>query len=132
MRISDWSSDVCSSDLPLTRGYACFKGLQAKESHHGPNRLLHPLKRNAEGGYDRIPLEQALDEIAEKVSAISEKYGPDSIGTYFGNGASFNSTSFRSEEHTSELQSLMRISYAVFCLKKKNQKQTNKNNLTEH
>src|SRR3546814_13408668 len=94
MRISDWSSDVCSSDLPLTRGYACFKGLQAKESHHGPNRLLHPLKRNAEGGYDRIPLEQALDEIAEKVSAISEKYGPDSIGTYFGNGASFNSTSF--------------------------------------
>ena len=81
-------------DHPLTRGYACFKGLQAKESHHDEARLLHPLKRNAEGGYDRIPLEQALDEIATSMAAIGEKYGADAIGTYFGNGASFNSTSF--------------------------------------
>ena len=79
---------------PLTAGYACFKGLQAKESHHGSARLLHPLKRNAEGGFDEIPLEQALDEIAAKVAQISAEHGPDSIGTYFGNGASFNSTSF--------------------------------------
>src|SRR3546814_6753143 len=38
----------------------------------------------------------------------------------------------RSEEHTSELQSLMRISYAVFCLKKKKQKQTTENNTKQH
>src|SRR3546814_2241006 len=40
----------------------------------------------------------------------------------FGNSPSLTSPSYRSEEHTSELQSLMRISYAVFCLKKKNKK----------
>ena len=56
-------------DHPLTRGYACFKGLQAKESHHDEGRLLHPLKRNAEGGYDRIPLEDLRERAAVLVEA---------------------------------------------------------------
>ena len=53
-----------------TRGYACIKGLQAPHVHHGPSRLLHPLKRLPDGSFKRIPLEQALDEIATRLSAI--------------------------------------------------------------
>jgi len=41
-------------DSPLTAGYACFKGLQAAESHQGPGRLLHTLKRQADGSYARM------------------------------------------------------------------------------
>src|SRR3546814_16094185 len=43
-------------DSPLTGGYACFKGLQEGESHHGPARLLHPLKRQPDGSFPRIEI----------------------------------------------------------------------------
>jgi anaerobic selenocysteine-containing dehydrogenase len=52
---------------PMSKGYACFKGLQAEEAHHGPARLLHSLKRQPDGSFARIPLDQALDEIAAKL-----------------------------------------------------------------
>ena len=61
-RIVDIRGD---KEHPLTRGYACFKGLQAEESHHGTSRLRQPLRRNAGGGFDVVASEQALDEIAE-------------------------------------------------------------------
>src|SRR3546814_10102839 len=88
MRISDWSSDVCSSDL---RDDGLFY------------RLLPERKgRLAAGG-------------RFQVLAFSERErGRDARN--WGDDYPFAS---RSEEHTSELQSLMRISYAVFCLKKK-------------
>src|SRR3546814_5824412 len=80
LRISDWSSDVCSSDL--------FLGdrLQRREGDRQPGfaaQIAHPLQ---------------LVPLALQVARHFEH---------------------RSEEHTSELRSLMRISYAVFCLKKK-------------
>src|SRR3546814_10774270 len=92
MRISDWSSDVCSSDLHLQR-------LRDPAPEPG---ALHPLHlqpvghvgRDAEMREQRIGLEHHVDRPPVR---------PDA----------------RSEEHTSELQSLMRISYAVFCLKQK-------------
>ncbi len=79
-------------DHPLTRGYACFKGLQAEEAHHGPARLLHPLRKRRDGGFDQIPSEQVLDEIAEKLQQSIDRHGPDSVAVYFGNGSIFNST----------------------------------------
>src|SRR3546814_8877400 len=90
MRISDWSSDVCSSDL-------------FGRPHQGD-----PGRRD--GGADE------LDQLAE------ERHGPgaDAREAPACRGLwSRSGRSLRSEEHTSELQSLMRISYAVFCLKKK-------------
>lgn len=78
------------SESPLTAGYACFKGLQAAESHHGPARLLHPLKRRPDGSYVQISSEQALEEIAAKTGAILEKHGPQAIATFCGNGGLFN------------------------------------------
>lgn len=72
-------------DNPMTHGYACYKGLQAKEAHHGPARLLHALKRMADGSYERIPAEQALDEIGERMKAIIERDGPDAFALFCGN-----------------------------------------------
>lgn len=79
---------------PLTRGYACFKGLQAEEAHHGAARLLHPLKRNADGSFARIPLEQALDEISAKMRDLIEDGGPEAVSLFCGNGSIFNATAY--------------------------------------
>src|SRR3546814_9335348 len=93
MRISDWSSDVCSSDLLETTGGArSGEDLRHLVNHARRMRtLMHYVPRR----YDPVIIE-AL--------AMAGALDPQAT---------------RSEEHTSELQSLMRISYAVFCLKKK-------------
>lgn len=74
----------------LTAGYACFKGLQAEESHHGPERLLHPIKRQPDGSYVRIGLETALDEIGEKLGRLVDAHGPRALATFLGNGGMLN------------------------------------------
>ena len=70
----------------LSRGYVCFKGLQAEEAHHGPARLLHPLKRESDGSFVRISLERALDEIAAKLQAIMARDGADAVAVFHGSG----------------------------------------------
>jgi anaerobic selenocysteine-containing dehydrogenase len=75
-----------------TLGFACFKGLQAVELHNGPARLLHPLKRQPDGSFARIPLEQALDEIAGKLRAVIDEDGPEAVAGYRGGGAFFNAS----------------------------------------
>ena len=69
---------------PLSRGYFCIKGSHAVDAHYDKARLLHPLKRNADGSFSRIPLEQALDEIGEKLSEILHRDGPDAVAAYRG------------------------------------------------
>jgi anaerobic selenocysteine-containing dehydrogenase len=54
----------------MSQGYACIKGLETPAMHNSPQRLLHPLKRMPDGSFARIPLEQALDEIAAKLQDI--------------------------------------------------------------
>src|SRR3546814_8152556 len=102
MRISEWSSDVCSSDLVrnghssrLGKEPSAFAARVARGSNHCPCRAL------GRRAWRRI-LRQPLRRRQMMFKRPSTHYGK------------------RSEEHTSELQSLMRISYAVFCLKKKN------------
>src|SRR3546814_5407004 len=101
MRISDWSSDVCSSDLVHQRGQhrrdvavavGRIQGLSDAEDRHLARRRRDPLSDRA------FPCRRLA----------------------------------RSEEHTSELQSLMRISYAVFCLKKKKKKHDDTTNTKVH
>jgi anaerobic selenocysteine-containing dehydrogenase len=75
---------VPDKDHPISRGYACSKGLAAAELHQGPTRLLHPLKRQPDGSFARIGLEQALDEIAAKLSEILDRDGPDALAGYRG------------------------------------------------
>src|SRR3546814_4480765 len=116
MRISDWSSDVCSSDLVGYGFAALFLRL------HDDAIFLTPISvgGNAPGA------EKCLQGFADVLHRDAEIAG--AVGVYrnvqLGLGflviaIEIDDSGIRSEEHTSELQSLMRISYAVFCLIKK-------------
>src|SRR3546814_4703206 len=117
MRISDWSSDVCSSDLFIPAVPSALQGALTSSTRRYPMKhsvalslatlsttLLLSLAANA---HDPKAFDQMMEAApAATVSACDELEVKQQEGA-------------RSEEHTSELQSLMRISYAVFCLKKK-------------
>src|SRR3546814_3342123 len=115
MRISDWSSDVCSSDLDE----------ELLDTFHVPRAMLPEIRSSSEVyGHAQdtlwgVPVAAALgDQQAALIGqgCLSPGQAKCTYGT--GNFLLLN-TGERSEEHTSELQSLMRISYAVFCLTKK-------------
>src|SRR3546814_2480727 len=118
MRISDWSSDVCSSDLDRLAQLAgdatllavriAAQRVQAAEARR-LRRLLHRVHQCVLG------LEQVLERQPHAGEQLQQQQAPEP-GRQL---AHHLPASNRSEEHTSELQPLMRISYAVFCLKKK-------------
>src|SRR3546814_5087352 len=109
MRISDWSSDVCSSDLREMDDAIVGKVGAVLDRRVGegapreqrPGRAAHGVARR--------------DQFVGRDRAAPLRDVPQAVGV----GAAAHRA--RSEEHTSELQSLMRISYAVFCLKKQKQ-----------
>src|SRR3546814_5073198 len=103
MRISDWSSDVCSSDLDH-EGRSPAREVVARPD--AAEQSVDKAKSRGRGGHERPRLREDDDQ------RILAQKGRFSAHIRAGD---------RSEEHTSELQSLMRISYAVFCLKKKTQ-----------
>jgi anaerobic selenocysteine-containing dehydrogenase len=76
---------------PIYGGYTCIKGRQLVEAHAHPDRVTRPLRRRPDGGYDEIPLAQALDEIAARVQAIAAAHGPRAIASYCGTYAFQNS-----------------------------------------
>src|SRR3546814_7541650 len=114
MRISDWSSDVCSSDLELAETDALARHVaRAGIGRHDQDDVaevdgLAVMIGQAAMVHD---LQQYVEQVGMRLFDLVEQQHAmriliDRVG--------------RSEEHTSELQSLMRISYAVFCLNKKN------------
>src|SRR3546814_3242938 len=113
MRISDWSSDVCSSDL-IDQPCACD---QLRQHHrHGLKRLdLHILVT--------ARLDMLDAEHANRLLAAHDRNARKAVEVLFPRFRPVFEIRMRprlrSEEHTSELQSLMRISNAVFCLKNK-------------
>src|SRR3546814_1340697 len=118
MRISDWSSDVCSSDLQPPHGQIGEqRGLQrALDDEIGIAFFRH---RVAAIVMDTMAVHRQRG-IAEKQHRIGIDAGhPRYLRVRCIARRIVGSAGRRSEEHTSELQSLMRISYAVFCLKKK-------------
>src|SRR3546814_8121728 len=116
MRISDWSSDVCSSDLP--RGAAHQRRIARDLNMHAAcffQRIVNGMKitraiidkgDNARHCPPNVPLVDGT---------LSALRGSISTAVRSARATALKQLS-RSEEHTSELQSLMRISYAVFCL----------------
>src|SRR3546814_4946911 len=123
MRISDWSSDVCSSDLlpypaiaEVFGGFKYIGVILVTAIPFGIYDLVEAMDNveSAEAAGDHFPTTRVLT--ADGVVSL--------IGCLMGNpfiNAVYIGHPGRSEEHTSELQSLMRISYAVFCLIKKTQ-----------
>ena len=71
---------------PLYGGYTCPKGRAMPEAHASPTRVLHPRKRMPDGSYTEIPMEQALEEIAQRIEAITATHGAEAIAVYPGNG----------------------------------------------
>src|SRR3546814_7838259 len=116
MRISDWSSDVCSSDLLLG-----LVGLLLGGDRGGLGLVLSFLERLVED------LELVALRLGDLEGALGARKALELLpvaGDLEDRGNSLGR--LRSEEHTSELQSLMRISYAVFCLKKKTENEYTK------
>src|SRR3546814_4439775 len=109
MRISDWSSDVCSSDLIPAQDPA-LNGHQTRPHLRRRSAATGGIERAAEPG--RYPHPPQPRDRAQHPDPVRGDGYRHRVGYGDRDGA-------RSEEHTSELQSLMRISYAVFCLKKK-------------
>src|SRR3546814_1729931 len=142
MRISDWSSDVCSSDLAVDSAGSLSQHTQAIESMldfirgvAGQTNLLAlnaaiEAARAGEAGRGFAVVAQEVKTLAAQTAQATGQIAEQirSIQAAAREAIAAMSTIRRSEEHTSELQSLMRISYAVFCLKKKTTIQnTNKN-----
>jgi len=77
---------------PVYRGYSCRKGRQLPAQHGDPGRLLQPMKRGRDGFHRPIRSEQAMDEIAERISGLLERYGPRSVALYVGTYAGIHPT----------------------------------------
>src|SRR3546814_9402129 len=123
MRIGDWSSDVCSSDLLEPEGLQAHQR-QGERSLDDACAGARPVPRRGRHGRDGTLLVQDgdcadgvyLDHLRRhfrlhRADPRQRLYAQDAVGQLR------RPQPLRSEEHTSELQSLMRISYAVFCLK---------------
>jgi formate dehydrogenase len=67
-------------DHPISKGFACPKGIAMLEVHNDPDRVLHPLRRNATGGFEQVSWAEALSDISRRLSAIKDQHGGDSIG----------------------------------------------------
>src|SRR3546814_3666786 len=114
MRMSDWSSDVCSSDLDV------LVRLEIEECDAECDGRPHPqYRRNPLAGLQRVMRERDGDTRRQQQNRVHQGFAErgDRLERAADIGGAFKT--IRSEEHTSELQSLMRISYAVFCLEKK-------------
>src|SRR3546814_10693983 len=122
MRISDWSSDVCFSDLAAIEGTDLASKPLEEIVHHAEGSGNKGLFNNAAQAWNHAFYWESLspaktEPTGDLLAAIERAFGSlDDLTKKL--------KETRSEEHTSELQSLMRISYAVFCLKKKKAKTT--------
>src|SRR3546814_2270164 len=137
MRISDWSSDVCSSDLReiITESFGINREARVAILRASIEALYYDAQGKLRDRPLREPLEdvfalQTVPQMRDAVTSLAERIGPsrrffmvtpDPAAPQLSLSpvAERDAEGVRSEEHTSELQSLMRISYAVFCLKKK-------------
>src|SRR3546814_2951373 len=130
MRISDWSSDVCSSDLLAVENDEAEQQRVIEYlalSNWASQAAYGAVMANKKAASLRLPLQRLMAALKTQTEAILSLVEADR--TYFDELSVQLDERFerrlgmaktiRSEEHTSELQSLMRTSYAAFCLKKK-------------
>jgi anaerobic selenocysteine-containing dehydrogenase len=75
---------------PITRGFACNKGLAGDEIHRDPDRVNHPLRRRLDGSFERVSWDEAIRDIAKRLGQIAKDHGPQAIAPYIGNPTAFN------------------------------------------
>src|SRR3546814_3163614 len=116
MRISDWSSDVCSSDLVTSRIEDAVSSIDSVDYFESVSSSgLSTVTVTFKSGVDSAA---AVAEVRAQVETLVDQLPTDVLTPVVTQLSIDAAPILRSEEHTSELQSLMRISYAVFCLKK--------------
>src|SRR3546814_6625536 len=113
MRISDWSSDVCSSDLWVSH----LRGAPARPRQAIGFAVARTAMRAQSGPVEGVLVGHVEPQALRRLAGVADRPAP--VIEFAGDVLDERLGAVRSEEHTSELQSLMRISYAVFCLKKK-------------
>src|SRR3546814_9844023 len=128
MRISDWSSDVCSSDLAVVDHHVDRRHVEAQQcvKLSLTNRsigLILLASGNGAGNTNIVASSDQFETLPKAKSRpdrrLAPQSAPDTRTQKTRCRRSARGKAHRSEEHTSELQSLMRISYSVFCLQKK-------------
>ena len=77
-------------DHPLSRGYACPKGIAMTDVQNDPDRVTHPLRRRPDGEFERVSWDDALADIGVRLRGVRDRYGPQSIGWYMGNPGAFS------------------------------------------
>ena len=75
---------------PVTKGFACHKGLAAVDVHHDPDRLDHPMLRAADGTLTTVSWDEAMAHTAARFRAIAAEHGPGAVSAYIGNPTAFN------------------------------------------
>ena len=80
---------------PLSAGFACPKGIAMTEVQDDPDRVLHPLRRRPDGGFDRVTWPEALDEIGARLGAVRERHGGTSVGWYMGATSISNNLAYK-------------------------------------
>jgi anaerobic selenocysteine-containing dehydrogenase len=78
-------------DHPLSRGYACPKGIAMTDVQNDPDRVIHPLKRvGAPGEFERVSWQEAMDDIGRRLQQVVAERGPSAVGWYMGNPGAFS------------------------------------------
>ncbi len=78
---------------PVSKGFACQKGIASLDIHRDPDRVNRPQRRRADGTFEEISWETAIDEIATRLQTILGEDGPDALAAYLGNPGAFNTFS---------------------------------------
>ncbi|BBZ78403.1 putative molybdopterin oxidoreductase [Mycolicibacterium anyangense] len=76
-------------DHPLSQGRACPKGIAFTDVQNDPDRVLTPLRRRADGQFEEVSWDTALDDIAGRLTAIIARHGGSAVGQYIGNPTAF-------------------------------------------
>jgi anaerobic selenocysteine-containing dehydrogenase len=77
-------------DHPLSAGFACPKGIAMTDVQNDPDRVLHPLRRRADGEFERVGWDEALDEIGSRLRTVINAHGGRSVAWYMGNPGAFS------------------------------------------
>ena len=77
-------------DHPLSKGYACPKGIAMTEVQNDPDRVLHPLRRRPDGSFERVSWQDAMADITARLKRIHGERGADGVGWYMGNPGAFS------------------------------------------
>jgi anaerobic selenocysteine-containing dehydrogenase len=77
-------------DHPLSKGFACPKGIAMTGVQNDPDRVIHPQRRQPDGSFERVSWELALDDIGARTRSLIDRYGASTVGWYLGNPSAFS------------------------------------------